>query len=84
MAVSVSFFGAARTVTGSCVLLTTDRANLLVDCGMFQGNKTLKALDQLGDERAVPRLKKLTSGDLDGRLMRLAEEAVQKITKDFE
>lgn len=45
MAVSVSFFGAARTVTGSCMLLTTDRANLLVDCGMFQGNKTLKALN---------------------------------------
>ena len=45
MAVSVSFFGAARTVTGSCTLLTTDRANLLVDCGMFQGNKTLKALN---------------------------------------
>ena len=45
MAVSVSFFGAARTVTGSCMLLATDRARVLVDCGMFQGNKTLKALN---------------------------------------
>ena len=45
MAVSVSFFGAARTVTGSCMLLSTDHANILVDCGMFQGSKTLKTLN---------------------------------------
>jgi metallo-beta-lactamase family protein len=45
MTVSVSFFGAARTVTGSCIFLTTDYVRLLVDCGMFQGSKTLKALN---------------------------------------
>jgi hypothetical protein len=44
----------------------------------------VRALHQIGDERAVSALKKLTSGDLDGRLMRMAEEAVQKITKNFE
>jgi len=44
----------------------------------------VRALHQVGDERAVPQLKKLTSGDLDGRLIRLAEEAVEKITKGFE
>jgi metallo-beta-lactamase family protein len=31
------FVGAATTVTGSQFLLTTDRARVLVDCGMFQG-----------------------------------------------
>ncbi|HKW77557.1 MAG TPA: MBL fold metallo-hydrolase [Candidatus Limnocylindria bacterium] len=32
------FLGAATTVTGSQFLLTTKRAQVLVDCGMFQGN----------------------------------------------
>ena len=32
------FLGAATTVTGSQYLLTTKRAKVLVDCGMFQGN----------------------------------------------
>ena len=33
----IRFLGAANTVTGSQFLLTTDRAKVLVDCGMFQG-----------------------------------------------
>jgi len=44
----------------------------------------VRALSQVGDERAVPALKKLTTGDLDGRLKRTAEEAVAKIQKGFE
>jgi metallo-beta-lactamase family protein len=32
------FLGAATTVTGSQFLVTTSRAKVLVDCGMFQGN----------------------------------------------
>ncbi|MBA2253749.1 MAG: MBL fold metallo-hydrolase [Chloroflexi bacterium] len=34
----LAFLGAATTVTGSRFLLTTDRAKVLVDCGMFQGS----------------------------------------------
>lgn len=33
----ITFYGAAGEVTGSCYLLATDRARVLVDCGMFQG-----------------------------------------------
>jgi metallo-beta-lactamase family protein len=33
----IHFLGAANTVTGSQFLLTTDKARILVDCGMFQG-----------------------------------------------
>ena len=34
----IRFLGAANTVTGSQFLLTTDKARILVDCGMFQGS----------------------------------------------
>lgn len=39
---SLTFLGAARTVTGSKHLLDTGRARVLVDCGMFQGLKALR------------------------------------------
>ena len=36
--VKLQFLGAATTVTGSQFLLTTDRARVIVDCGLFQGS----------------------------------------------
>jgi metallo-beta-lactamase family protein len=38
MTIHLQFLGAATTVTGSQFLLTTDRARVLIDCGMFQGS----------------------------------------------
>ena len=35
----VTFHGAAREVTGSFHTLTTDRDQILMDCGMFQGHR---------------------------------------------
>jgi len=34
----IHFLGGATTVTGSQFLLTTERARVLIDCGMFQGS----------------------------------------------
>ena len=45
MSIRLKFCGAARTVTGSCYLLETDDAKVLIDCGMFQGSKTERALN---------------------------------------
>lgn len=38
----LTFYGAARTVTGSKYLLEADDARVLIDCGMFQGVKKLR------------------------------------------
>jgi metallo-beta-lactamase family protein len=43
----LQFLGAATTVTGSQFLLTTDRARLLVDCGMFQGSPSEAARNRV-------------------------------------
>ena len=45
MAIRLKFHGAARTVTGSCYMIETDRAKVLVDCGLFQGSKTERELN---------------------------------------
>lgn len=45
MTVTLSFHGAAGTVTGSHYVLETPQARIAVDCGMFQGPKTLKELN---------------------------------------
>ena len=39
---TLSFWGGVGTVTGSKYLIETDRARVLVDCGMFQGLKELR------------------------------------------
>jgi metallo-beta-lactamase family protein len=37
LSASLTFLGGAREVTGSCILVQSDRNRFLVDCGMFQG-----------------------------------------------
>ena len=42
---TLSFWGGAGTVTGSKYLIETERARVLVDCGLFQGLKELRELN---------------------------------------
>ncbi|HWA18177.1 MAG TPA: MBL fold metallo-hydrolase [Devosia sp.] len=45
MTVTLHFHGASGTVTGSCYRIVHDKGQFLVDCGMFQGNKTVRDLN---------------------------------------
>lgn len=40
--VKLTFLGGARTVTGSSFLLETGQLKLMIDCGLFQGNRELR------------------------------------------
>lgn len=42
---SVTFHGAGRTVTGSCMQFALGNRSVLVDCGLFQGSRTLEQLN---------------------------------------
>ena len=42
----IQFCGATTGVTGSCHLIKTDRHNVLLDCGQFQGGKAQDAMNR--------------------------------------
>ena len=45
MTLKIQFLGAAGTVTGSRFLVSDPHTRFLVDCGLFQGSKTLRELN---------------------------------------
>ena len=42
---NITFYGAARSVTGSCHLVDACGKKFLIDCGMFQGKLTDQILN---------------------------------------
>ena len=44
--IHLTIHGAAGTVTGSCHQVEQNGVSLLVDCGLFQGPRTLEALNR--------------------------------------
>jgi metallo-beta-lactamase family protein len=63
----LQFLGGASTVTGSRFLLTTSRAKVLIDCGMFQGspNETVRNRVPLGMDPSVLDAILVTHAHLD-------------------
>ncbi|HEG43413.1 MAG TPA: MBL fold metallo-hydrolase [Phycisphaerales bacterium] len=77
MAASLSFYGAAENVTGSCFLLQVDGIKILIDCGLYQ-ERDLR--DRNWDEFPVPANEidavLITHAHIDhcGRLPKLVKE----------
>ena len=63
----IQFLGGATTVTGSQYLLTTERARILIDCGMFQGspNESIRNRIPFGFDPATLDAVLLTHAHLD-------------------
>jgi metallo-beta-lactamase family protein len=74
----LTFFGAAQEVTGSCYLLETAAARVLIDCGMFQGS--LEAVEKnqadFGFDPHHIQAVLITHGHLDhsGRIPKLVKD----------
>lgn len=61
----ITFWGAAREVTGSCYLVTTEKGKFLVDCGMFQGKEEEKTYQPFPFVPGEIRFLLLTHAHLD-------------------
>ncbi len=73
---TITFLGAAQEVTGSCFLVETGDARILIDCGLFQGERlseAYNAADWQFDPATIDAVI-LTHAHLDhcGRLPKLA------------
>jgi metallo-beta-lactamase family protein len=79
---TITFHGAAQTVTGSKFLLETNGARVLVDCGLFQGLKELRLKNWSAPPLDLPSLDAvvLTHAHLDhtGYLPRIVKEGFNR------
>lgn len=74
----LTFHGAAQTVTGSCMELALNGQHILVDCGLYQGSRTLETLNHGAFDFEVSRIKAvvLTHAHIDhcGLLPKLVKQ----------
>ena len=82
MTVTIHFHGACGTVTGSCYRIVHPGGQFLVDCGMFQGNRSVRDLNYKPlpfDPRAIDFLL-LTHAHIDhaGLLPKLTANGYRK------
>ena len=79
---TLTFLGATNGVTGSCYLLQTDQANVLLECGMFQGGREADEANYEPFEFSVADLDAVVIShahlDHSGRLPKLAAEGYEK------
>ncbi len=77
MSISITFLGAARTVTGSAYLVDSGQSQVMVDFGMFQGRKDIRQRNWVDPEFPAPNVEAvvLTHTHLDhiGRVPRLVK-----------
>lgn len=46
MAIRIGFYGGVSTTTGTCFLIDYPAGQLLIDCGLFMGTRTIRALNR--------------------------------------
>ena len=78
---AITFCGAAGTVTGSCNHIATDHGDFLVDCGLFQGNRTTRELNDkpFPFDPSEPKFLILTHAHIDhsGLLPKLVKQGFE-------
>lgn len=76
--IKLSFHGGAREVTGACYLLESEKAKILIDCGLFQGTNECEELNFEPFKFKPEEIDALfvTHGHLDhvGRISKLVKE----------
>ncbi|MBK5201682.1 MAG: MBL fold metallo-hydrolase [Spirochaetaceae bacterium] len=72
----ITFFGAARHVTGSCTLVTCNGISIMIDCGLAQGKDRKDMGDELSFDPALVDILLLTHAHIDhsGRIPQMVKD----------